>query len=97
MANCETRMVKNASPTISKTSHPLHTGFSIGGEPTATATEAAGFELNGSGAAGVPGCSGFTGDCGSNCGLSEDDKPKFLQLRTDTGELEPGLLPAPAK
>src|ERR1035437_1174100 len=70
-------MVASVRPKISSTSHPLHTGFSTGGGAVGTGATLAG--AKGSGTPGTGACdSALTSGCGSNCGLSEEDKTNSL-------------------
>src|ERR1039457_3118372 len=92
---CRTTMVTNVNTAIRRTSQPFHTGFSIGTVALRKGVRSVG--ARGSGAlgigAGAKGACGsaLTSGCGSNCGLSEDDKTHFLQLRTDKRELRTGF------
>src|ERR1700676_702404 len=71
--SCNTTMVTNVNPAINRTSHPFHTGFSAGG--SAARTEGTPATAKGSGGLGTgTGDSALTVGCGSNCGLSDDDK-----------------------
>ena len=78
-------MATSVNPAISSTSQPVQMGFSIGGgavgigvritsriESTEKASGAIGAGVNGCGSA-------LTTGCGSNCGLSEDDKNLSLR------------------
>src|SRR5580658_6918753 len=75
-------MATIVSPAINSTSHPLHTGFSIGGGVVGSGVTPA--RAIGS-SAGVTSDEPLTSGaslvltvCGSSCGLSEDDKDNFL-------------------
>jgi hypothetical protein len=63
-------MVTTVNAAIKSTSQPLHTGFSTGGGAVATGAALDG----GKGLGALDSVSALVADCGSNCGLSEDDK-----------------------
>src|ERR1700676_1197735 len=79
--SCSTTIVTTVSPAINSTSHPSQTGFSTGGGAVGTCATVA--VANGFGVSGVGG-SALTKGCGSNCGLSGDDKI-FLVLPDSLG------------
>ena len=70
-------MVTTVSPAITKTSHPLHTGSRGSGGGICASLIGAGAKASGASCS-VAGASALTTGCGSNCGLSEDDKMTSL-------------------
>src|SRR3954454_14560805 len=85
-------MVTRAKPTTSNTSHPLHAGSLV--KPSWGAigvTAASEEERMGTESGRLDGTSPLKGGCGSNCGLSADDKRDSLQLRTENWELRSEL------